>query len=141
MGMRSGDSVRHLAAVAASPARHQPFGGIQRRRVEAGKLLATLSCHLAQHRIDQACVTGCPAVGACEMHGEIDRSMVGHIEKQDLRGAEQQRGFDPRRICGQPALQEPPKQVSEAAQPAQHVTPTSARTSARSRSASGANPG
>ena len=46
--------------------------------------------------------------------------MVGHFEPQDLRGADEQRGLDPRRIGGQAALEKKAEQMAQRAEPAQH---------------------
>ncbi len=46
--------------------------------------------------------------------------MVGHFEKQNLRGADQERGLDPRRLRRQPVLEQRPEQMAQGAEPAQH---------------------
>ena len=46
--------------------------------------------------------------------------MVGHVEKQDLRGSDQQHGFDARRILGKAGVEELPQQMAQRADAAQH---------------------
>ena len=46
--------------------------------------------------------------------------MVGHVEQEDLRGADQQRGLDPRRIGRQAAFEQSAEQMPQRAEPAQH---------------------
>ena len=46
--------------------------------------------------------------------------MIGHVEPQDLRRAEQQRGLDLRRVGRSAALEQPAEQVPQRAQPPQH---------------------
>ena len=60
------------------------------------------------------------AVGLHEADGEIDRRMIGHIEKKDLRRPDQQRGLDARRVLRQAALQQQAEEMAQAAEPPQH---------------------
>ena len=46
--------------------------------------------------------------------------MVGYAEKQDLRGAEEQRGLDPRRLRRRAAIEQQAEQMTQRAEPAQH---------------------
>jgi hypothetical protein len=46
--------------------------------------------------------------------------MVGHIEPQDLRRADEQRHFHPRRFRGHSAVEQPAEQVAQRPEPAQH---------------------
>ena len=48
----------------------------------------------------------------------LDRGVVGHLEPQDLRRADQQDGFDSRRIGRKSLLQKTAKHVAQRAQPA-----------------------
>ena len=59
-------------------------------------------------------------VGLRQPHRKIDRGVIRHIEKQNLRGAEQERGLDARRMHRQPALDEQADQMAQGAEPAQH---------------------
>ena len=46
--------------------------------------------------------------------------MVGHVEEKNLRGADQQRGLDPRRLRRRAALEEETEEMAQRAEPAQH---------------------
>ena len=46
--------------------------------------------------------------------------MIGNLEPENLCGAEQQRQLDSRRIRGEAAIEEPPEQVPQCPEPAQH---------------------
>ena len=59
------------------------------------------------------------AVGARQPHRKIDGGVVGHIEEQDLRRADQQHDLDPWRLLGQPAFEKQPDQMAQRAEPAQ----------------------
>ena len=52
--------------------------------------------------------------------GKIDRGVVRHIEKEDLRGTDQQRAFSARRLRRRAAFKKAAKQMAERAEPAQH---------------------
>ena len=55
-----------------------------------------------------------------EPHGKIDRGVIGHVEKKDLRGADQQRAFDPRRAVREAAVEQAGEQMAQRAEPADH---------------------
>ena len=55
-----------------------------------------------------------------ETHRKIDCGVIGNVEKQDLRGADQQRAFDPRRTVGKSAFEQAGEQVTQRAEPADH---------------------
>ncbi len=80
-----------------------------------------------QHRIDQAGKARRVTVGLRQPHRKIDRGMVRHVEKQDLRGAEQERGLDPRRLRRQTTFEKRPKEMAQGAEPAQHGSDQRAR--------------
>jgi hypothetical protein len=46
--------------------------------------------------------------------------VVGHLEPEDLRGADEQRALDPRRVGRQPALEHAADEMPQGAEPAQH---------------------
>ena len=46
--------------------------------------------------------------------------MVRHFEPQDLRGADEQRGFDPRCVGGKAAFKPTTEQMAQRPEPAQH---------------------
>ena len=106
MAVRGGDGVRGRRAVGRDPSRHQPVGRVENGDVERGEPRGAFARHAPQHRIDQAGKVRRLPVGLRKPHREIDGGMVGHIEKQDLRRADQQRGLDPRRLRRQAAFEE-----------------------------------
>ncbi len=73
---------------------------------------------LAQHRVDQRGIVPGVTILLREPHRKIDRGVVGHVEKQDLRGADQQRAFDPRRAVGKTAFEQAGEQMTQRAEPA-----------------------
>ncbi len=107
-------------AVARSPARHQPAGRVEHRRIGCGQALRALARDPAEHRVDQSGIARRTPVGLRQPHREIDRGVVGHFEPEDLRGADQQGGLDPRRIGRQPAFEQQPEQMAQRPEPAQH---------------------
>jgi hypothetical protein len=119
--MRGGDRARGGFAIACDPAPHQPVRRVEHRGVERGEAAGTVLGHSPQHGVDQAGIARGMAVGLREPHREIDRGMVGHIEKQDLRGAHQQRRLDLRRLARQPAFEMCRKQMAQRAEPPQHA--------------------
>ena len=115
-----GNGVRGRLAVGLDPARHQPWRRIEHRRIERRDPLLAFARDPPQHRVDQAGKVQRHAILARQPHREIDRGMVGHFEKQNLRRADQERGLDPRRLRRQPLLEKRPKQMAQGAEPAQH---------------------
>ena len=115
-----GDGMRGRLAVGLDPARHQPRRRIEHRRIERRDPLLAFARDPPQHRVDQAGKMQRLAILAREPHREIDRGMVGHFEKQNLRGTDQQRGLDPRRLRRRPLLEKRPEQIAQGAEPAQH---------------------
>ena len=118
VGGRNGVRIRR--AVGLDPARHQPWRRIEHRRIERRDPLLALARDAAQHRVDQAGKVQRHAILAREPHREIDRGMVGHFEKQNLRRADQERDLDPRRLRRQPLLEQRAEQMPQGAEPAQH---------------------
>ena len=59
-------------------------------------------------------------VGLRQPHRQIDGGVVGHVEEQDLRGADQQDVFDLRRRRRQALFQQDREQMAQGAEPAQH---------------------
>ena len=117
VGLR--DRARGVGAVAFAPARQQPFRRVARRRMSASASIAALR-HAAQHRVDQPGVARGAAVGLRQAHRQIDRGMIGHFEPEDLRGADQQDGFDARRVGGKTLVEKSAEQVAQGAEPPQH---------------------
>jgi hypothetical protein len=97
--MRGHNRSGGLGAIMRDPAFAQPGGRIE-RRIERCNSFAALARHAAQNGIDESGIARIARSG-CKPHGKIDRGMVGHVEKQDLRRAEQERDFDLRDVLGQ----------------------------------------
>ena len=55
-----------------------------------------------------------------QTNGEIDRGMIRHVEKKNLRGSDQQRAFDARRLRRQAAIEKEAEHMPQRAEPAQH---------------------
>ncbi len=53
-----------------------------------------------------------------EPYREIDGGMVGHVEEQNLRRAEEERGLDPRRLRRRTVLEHAGDQMAQRAEPA-----------------------
>ena len=113
------DGVRGLGAVGPRPACEQPLRRIEVERLEGGDGIA-FAGDPPQHGVDEAGIAGVAPVGLHEPHREVDGGMVGHIEKQDLRGTDKERGLDPRRFGRKPAAQPVADQPAQRAEPAQH---------------------
>ena len=59
-------------------------------------------------------------VGLRQPHRQIDGGVIGHVEKQDLRCADQQDRFDLRRLARQAALELAGQKMPQRAEPPQH---------------------
>ena len=70
-------------------------------------------------RVEIALLIGAP-IGLRQPDGNVDGSMIGYIEKKNLRRADEQRGLDPRHLRGQAAIKEQPEEIAQRAEPAQH---------------------
>ena len=60
------------------------------------------------------------AVRLHQPHRKVDGGVVGHVEKENLGRADQQRGLDPRRLRRRAAIEQEAQQTAQAAEPAQH---------------------
>src|SRR4029078_10305839 len=96
-------------------------------RVETGDTLFALLGHAPQDGIDEAGKMSGAAIVLRNPHREIDGGMIGDIEEQDLRGADQKRRFDPRRIRRGAAVEQAGKHFAQSAEPAQHGADNVAR--------------
>ena len=101
--MRRGDGARgrprrsaRASAASAIPACRAT------QRSSAASVTLAFAREPPQHGVDQAGVVRGLAVVLREPHRKIDRRVVGHVEKQDLRRADQQRDLDLRRVRGRP---------------------------------------
>ena len=113
-------SLGGLVAEGVPPAREQPGRRVERDGIELRDQRGPFAREPPQHRIDQSRVARRAAVALRETDGKIHRGMVRHLEKQDLRRADQQHRLDPWRIVGKAALQELLQHVAQRAEPAQH---------------------
>ncbi len=82
-----------------------------------GERLAILR-DAAQHGVDQSGIARRAAVGLRQPHRQIDRGMIGHVEPQDLHGADQQNGFGARRLGGKSLVEIAAKQMTQGSKPA-----------------------
>ena len=83
-------------------------------------MLGGLAGHPPQHRVDQPAIARRAAVGMHQPHGQIDRRMIRHLEPENLRHPQQQRGLGSRRIGRQAALEEYAEDVPQGPEPPQH---------------------
>ena len=118
--MHGGDRTGGGVAIGALPARHQPLGGVEHRRVEARERRTALPRHAAEHRVHQSRVARGAPIRLSEPHREVNRRMVRHVEPEQLCGADEQDGLDPRRVGRKAAVERACEQVPQGAQPAQH---------------------
>ena len=118
IGDRNG--ARGGLAVGGDPARYQPRRRVERGGIELRQQRRALAGEPAQHGVDQAGEVLGVAVGLHQADGEIDRRMIGHVEKKDLRCADQQRRFDARCILGRAALEQLTNEVAQGAKPPEH---------------------
>jgi hypothetical protein len=107
-------------AVSLDPPRHQPGRRVENGRIESGEPVGPLACHAPQHGIDQAGIVGGIAVGPHQPHREIDGGVVGHIEKKDLRGPDEQSRLDARRLRRRTLFEKETDEMAQQAEPAQH---------------------
>ncbi len=80
--------------------------------------MCALAREAPQHRIGHAGIARRPAVGLHQTDRKIDGGMVWHVEPEDLRRADKQRGFKPRRPRRE--LYPLTEEMAQGAQPAQH---------------------
>jgi hypothetical protein len=81
---------------------------------------SAFACDPAEHGVDQARVAGGMAVRLHQTDREIDGGMVGHVEEEDLRRADQERGLDTRRFLRQAALEQQADEMAQRAEPPHH---------------------
>ncbi len=83
-------------------------------------MLRSILRNTAQHGIDQPGIARGAAVGAHQVDRKVDGGVVGHVEPEDLRRADQERGLGARRIGGHAAVEVSAEQVAQCAESAQH---------------------
>ena len=120
MAVGRGNGVRRRRAVSFGPARQQPVGRVEHGRIERGEPRGAFARQAPQHRIDQTGKARRMPVGLHQPYREIDRGVVGHAEKQNLRGADEERGLDARRLRRRAAFEQAAEQMTQRAEPAQH---------------------
>jgi hypothetical protein len=114
------DLARRSLAIVFAPSLEQPW-----RRVGGGVCgflgeRAAFARTAPQHRVDQADIARRAPVGLCQPHGQIDRSVVRHIHPENLRGAEQQRGFRALRIGRHATIEQARQHEAQRAEATQH---------------------
>ena len=128
----------------ASPRRVISHAGVSNDLVASrpSRLCAPYTGDAAERSIDQASrLQGGAPIRQDEAHREVDGGMIGHVEPQDLRPPEQQRGLDLRRV-GQECRARAAGRAGAAACPPAAAPTRRARAPARGRrSGSGARPG
>ena len=72
-----------------------------------------------KHRIGERGEWGAGRLGARRLHREVDRRMVGRIEKQDLRRGDDERPFERAAALGHAFFQSPRQRLADRAEPAQ----------------------
>ena len=116
--VRDGNRARGLRTEVLHPARHEPRRRVERDRVDGGEELRALAGDAPQHRVDQAGVARGAPLRLHQAYRQVDGSVVRHLEPQDLRRAEEQRVFDPRRVGGK--LEPVAEEMAQRPEPAQH---------------------
>ena len=86
----------------------------------AAQLLRGIFRNTAQHGVDQPGIARIAPVRLDQPDRQVDRRVVGHVEPEDLRRADQQRGLDPRRILRDAAVEIEAEQMAQRAEAAQH---------------------
>ena len=109
-----------VGAVMLRPAREQPLRRVERQRVEIGEVAFAFARDPPQHGIDEARIARGVFLALHQTHREIDGGVIGHIEKKDLRGAEQQGRVHARDFRRQRTFQHGADNALERAEPAQH---------------------
>ncbi len=120
MAVGCGNGMCGRRAIMLRPAREQPWRRVQNRHVERRKNARAFARYSPQHGVDQARESRRVPVRLRQPDGKIDRGMIRHVEKEYLRGADQQRAFHARRLRRYAAFEKAPKQMAERAEPAQH---------------------
>ena len=114
------DAAGGCLTVSLDPARHQPLRGVDGDGVERHQMRSAFARDPTEHGVDQAGIAGPMAVRLHQTDGQIDGRMVGHVEEEDLRGADQERALDARRFLRQTAFEENADEMAQRAEPPQH---------------------
>ena len=86
--VRAGDGARRRFAVGRDPARREPRGRIVPERIGARQNCFAVTGDRTQHRIGERRERRARSVGPNSLDREIDRGVIGDVEKQDLRRAD-----------------------------------------------------
>jgi hypothetical protein len=76
--------------------------------------------HPSQHGIDEAGIASAVSIGLCQPYAQVDRGVVGNVEKKDLRSADQKHAFGAWRVVGTSAFEQTAQQMPQRAEPAQN---------------------
>ena len=139
-GWRARWRVRPPSPYALDPTGHEPVRRIESGGVGAGQKLGAVAGDAAEHCVDETGITRGAAVRLHEPHRKIDGGVIGNLEPENLRGADQQRQS---RLAARPRAGRVRGTVraDDRSVPSRRSTdPTRRRTNARSRSASAARP-
>ena len=82
-------------------------------------MVVAIARDCAQHRIGERGEWGARRISARRLHREVDRRMVGRIEKQDLRRGDDKRPFERAAAPGQAFFQPPRQRLADRAEPAE----------------------
>ena len=84
------DRQRHLFAIGFAPACREPGGrSISSARARGEEFLAPAD-EIARDAVDQRRIGRALGIEPRHAHSEIDRGMIGNVEKEDLRGRDRQ---------------------------------------------------
>ena len=117
--VRRGDGARRALAVSRAPALGEPGGRIVVERIGARKDQFAVAGDRAQHRVGKRRERGAGRIGARRLDGEVDRRMIGRIEKQDLRRGDDEHPFEGAAALRHPPFHPPRQRLADRAEPAQ----------------------
>ena len=104
--VRRRDRRRLLRAVVGAPARREPGRRVVVQRIALREYLVARARDIAQHGIGEAGERRRQRVGARRAHRQIDRRVIGHIEKKNLRRAGDENPFQHGGFARHAALEE-----------------------------------
>ena len=112
------DGGRGLDAPVLLPARGEPWRRVDERVGGIAQFVARAG-DVAQHGVGERGVGRGLRVGAHGAHGEVHRRMIGHVEEEQLRGADDERVFERAGLLGQPLLEKFRQRGADRAEAAQ----------------------
>ena len=125
--MRRGDGAGDGLAISRAPALGEPGGRIVVERIGTHQNGVAIASDGAQHRIGERGEWGAAGIGARCFHREIDRRMVGRIEKQNLRRSDDERPFQRAAAPWHAFFQSLRQRLADRAEPAQRDSGDRAR--------------